>query len=61
MAPYVEYIVAVTFLDKPEPDDPRSLDEQADEQIEALGVFLEDIGAHLEVLKKIASSHAGAR
>ena len=50
--PYVEYLVSITFLGKPEPDDPRELGEQAEEQMDALGYWLADLGAHLEVLKR---------
>lgn len=51
MAPVVEYAVTITFFGKPEPDDPRPLDEQAREQIEALGYFLADLGAILDVVE----------
>jgi hypothetical protein len=51
VAPCVEYTVAITFFGKPEPDDPRTLAEQAAEQVEALGSFLEDVGAVLDVVR----------
>lgn len=57
--PWVEYLVTITFVGPPEPDDPRPLREQADEQIEGLGWFLADVGAHLEVRRAYGSTEGG--
>jgi len=46
-----EFVCSITFTSPPEPDDPRPLLVQANEQIESLAWMLADIGAVLEVLR----------
>ena len=47
----LEYVLLIGFEDRPDPDDPRPLREQADEQIDGLTYWIGDaIGALAEVL-----------
>lgn len=57
--PSVAYVAAITFHGPPDPDDPRTVGAQADEQMEALGYFLADLGADLEVLRRSEDAEEG--